>query len=282
MTGHSPLRLGLIGIGIGIGQSAPPRLHRLAGVHYRIDIDYPLFDLADGDDFDACLGARADRRGINIIHPFKTRAIELVENVAPEIARLGAINTVLFDDVRPVRGANTDHSCFIAAYRAAFAERSAGRVALFGAGGVGRPLTAALIALDAEVIHVDDPNRARAETLTATLRYTSCPIVVAKTLAAATDAADLVNATPLGMHNHPGSPLPTFAVGAPRWAIDAVYTPVDTVFLGHAATAGAVVMSVYRLSLWQGAHAFELLTGQRIDLATLTRLLAPTAAAMRA
>ena len=112
---------------------------------------------------------------------------------------------------------------------------------------------------------------------------TSCPIVVAKTpAAAATDAAGLVNATPLGMHNHPGSPLPAGAFGAPRWAFDAVYTPVDTVFLGHAATAGAVVMSGYRLFLWQGIHAFELFTGQRIDLATLTRLLAPTAAAVRA
>ena len=111
------MRLGLIGI--GIGQSAAPRLHRLAGGHYRIDIDYPLFDLADGGDFDACLGACADRRGVNVTHPFKTRAIELVETVAPEIARLGAINTVLFDDGRPVRGANTDHSGFIAAYRAA-------------------------------------------------------------------------------------------------------------------------------------------------------------------
>ena len=98
MTGHSPLRLGLIGI--GIGQSAAPRLHRLAGGHYRIDIDYPLFDLADGGDFDACLRACADRRGVNVTHPFKTRAIELVETVAPEIARLGAINTVLFDDGR--------------------------------------------------------------------------------------------------------------------------------------------------------------------------------------
>ena len=98
------MRLGLIGI--GIGQSAAPRLHRLAGGHYRIDIDYPLFDLADGGDFDACLGACADRRGVNVTHPFKTRAIELVETVAPEIARLGAINTVLFDDGRPVRGAS--------------------------------------------------------------------------------------------------------------------------------------------------------------------------------
>ena len=281
MTGHSPLRLGLIGI--GIGQSAAPRLHRLAGGHYRIDIDYPLFDLADGGDFDDCLGACADRRGVNVTHPFKTRAIELVETVAPEIARLGAINTVLFDDGRPVRGANTDHSGFIAAYRAAFAERSPGRVALFGAGGVGRPLAAALIALGAEAIQVYDPDRARAETLAAALGHTSCPIVVAKTpAAAATDAAGLVNATPLGMHNHPGSPLPAGAFGAPRWAFDAVYTPVDTVFLGHAATAGAVVMSGYRLFLWQGIHAFELFIGQRIALATLTRLLAPTAAAVRA
>ena len=78
------MRLGLIGI--GIGQSAAPRLHRLAGGHYRIDIDYPLFDLADGGDFDDCLGACADRRGVNVTHPFKTRAIELVETVAPEIA----------------------------------------------------------------------------------------------------------------------------------------------------------------------------------------------------
>ena len=38
-------------------------------------------------------------------------------------------------------------------------------------------------------------------------------------------------------------------------------------------------MSGYHLFLWQGIHAFELFTGRRIDLATLTGLLAPTAAA---
>ena len=245
-----------------------------------MEVDYPLFDLADGGDFDARLLACADRRGVNVTHPFKTRAIELVETVAPEVIRLGAVNTVLFEGGRPARGANTDHSGFIAAYGAAFGTRSPGRVALFGAGGVGRPIAAALSDLGAEAIQVYDPDRTRAEALAAALGRRACSIVVADTPAAAATSVDgLVNATPLGMHNHPGCPLPAGAFGLPRWAFDAVYTPVDTVFLGHAAAAGAAVMSGYNLFLWQGIHAFELFTGRRVDLATLSGLLAPAAGA---
>ena len=57
--------------------------------------------------------------GLNITYPYKQIAVAKVEVEDPLVRRLGAINTVVFGS-DGARGYNTDHSGFIAAYRATF------------------------------------------------------------------------------------------------------------------------------------------------------------------
>ncbi len=90
---------------------------------------------------------------------------------------------------------------------------------------------------------------------------------------AAAGVEGLVNCTPLGMDGKPGTAVPRSAIGEQKWAVDAVYTPVDTLFLNDARAAGLDVMSGYELFFFQGVDAFKIFTGRDVDESALRRLL---------
>ena len=253
------LLLGLIGDNIAASRS--PLLHRLAGEQNGIVVHYArLVPRELGQDFDAIFdGCMAGGyRGINVTYPYKERVTTRVAISDPLVRAIGAVNTVLFGQDTPT-GFNTDHSGFIAAYRAARGNEPPGAICLIGAGGVGRAIAFALVALGAAEIRVVDNNAAKAQTLERDLTSVAGlgRIRVAPTPeAAAADATGIVNCTPLGMTGHDGSPLQPEAMKGAEWAFDAVYTPANTRFLSDAAAAGVAVISGWELFFWQGIHAW--------------------------
>lgn len=282
MTGNPEFRLGLIGD--GIGRSSAPRLHELAGRIVGRSVSYTRYDLDGVTDssFEETLAARGrdGLAGVNVTHPYKERAARIVPIQDPRVRRIGAINTVLFRDGVPAEGHNTDHSGFVAAYRAQMGEARPGAVALVGAGGVGRPIAVGLGELGAEEIRVFDIDPARAARLAAELTTDEAPVRACATVEEALDgAAGIANASPIGMYRYPGNPVPETAMGRPRWVFDAVYTPRDTEFTLAAAARGAEVVSGYELFFWQGVHAFRLFTGLEVDREALRAALAEPAGA---
>ena len=118
------IRLGLIGDNIKPSQA--PRLHREAGRLAGLAVSYELLipaEIGKGFDllFDDC--RESGMRGLNITYPYKQIAVARAKIDDPLVRRLGAINTVIFED-GAARGYNTDHSGFIAAWRAAFGPAS--------------------------------------------------------------------------------------------------------------------------------------------------------------
>jgi shikimate dehydrogenase len=274
------IRLGLIGD--NIRASRAPALHRLCGRLTGLDISYELFvPLELGMDFDQVFAqCLATLTGFNVTLPYKERAAARVRVDEPNIARIGAVNTVLSGPDGP-RGFNTDYSGFIAAYRAAFDDTPPGRVVMFGAGGVGKAVAYALTALGASEVAFIDKDRAKASALAAAL--TEASEGGTKGRAAGPEAlvmADgVVNCTPLGMVGYGGSPVAEGAFPRARWAFDAVYTPADTLFRAQALAAGAQFLSGYELYYWQGVDAFRLFTG--VEFTDHTRLRALLAAETR-
>ncbi len=271
------IRLGLIGDSIARSQS--PRLHRLAGRLCGRHVSYerlvPL-DLGLGFDavFDRCVDA--GYRGINVTYPYKEEVVRRLDVRDEGAARLGACNTVIFETPRPL-GYNTDRSGFIAAWRGRFGGDAPGRVAMAGAGGVGKAIGFALDTLGASSLVLFDPDRAKAEALAASLRGSGAgmQVEIAGSIKAASEDADgLINCTPLGMAGKPGTAFPARLMGGARWAFDAVYTPVDTEFLDDARAARLETLSGYELFFHQGVDAFRLFTGLEVDAAALRKALA--------
>ena len=213
---------------------------------------------------------------MNVTHPFKERVARMVEIASEQVRRLGAINTVRFEPNREPRGFNTDYTGFKRAFEARFPGARPGVVAIAGTGGVGRAIAFGLADLDADEIRLFDPDRSKSATLAMALcAQSEARVVLSDTLAQACAGADgLVNATPLGMHQYPGTAFPRESIGRQRWAFDAVYTPRDTRFLQDAAAAGLQLLEGYELFFYQGVDAFAIFTGVEVDEAALREALA--------
>lgn len=268
MTEPADLILGLIGD--NIARSRSPLLHRLAGGQNGLRVRYDRLVPRDlGQDFaDVFAGCAAGGyRGINVTYPYKEVVAGLVAIDDPMVSAIKAVNTVIFGPDGP-RGHNTDHSGFVAAYRAARGDSPPGPVLMIGTGGVGRAVAFGLVALGVSDLRLIDRDLAKAEVLAEDLRAAAPGLAVTtgtEAQAAVAGAQGLINCTPVGMVGYPGTPLPAAAMAGAVWAFDAVYTPADTQFLTDAAAAGLAVISGWELFFWQGVHAWDLFAGLPLD-----------------
>ncbi len=277
MTGSATVKLGLIGD--NIARSRSPDLHRIAGALNGLEVTYDLLVPPElGLDFDTVFQSCAAHgyRGVNVTYPYKEIVAGKVGIDDPLVRRIGAVNTVVFQP-GAAAGYNTDYSGFVAAYRAKFAGNPPGTVLLIGAGGVGRAIAFALVALGVTELRVVDRDGSRADILAAAVRQASGGrrVTGSTDISAAAGGADgIVNCTPVGMTGYPGSPIDRAALGGQRWAFDAVYTPVETAFKADAEAAGLDFLSGYELFFHQGIQAFRIFTGRDIaDTDELRRLL---------
>jgi shikimate dehydrogenase len=264
------IRLGLIGDNIAMSQA--PRLHQLAGQLSARTVTYDRLvprELGKTFEelFDHC--TRTGYRGVNITYPYKEKVVGKVAIEDELVRAIGAVNTVIFENGRAL-GFNTDYSGFCAAYRGACGDLPPGPTYLVGAGGVGRAIAFGLVTLGARDIRIADQDAVKAKALAAAL-HAAWPGLRTE-VSAGVDSATLaygvegvVNGTPVGMAGHAGTPLPRAAMAGARWAFDAVYTPVDTVFLRDAAAEGLKVITGYELFIGQGVDAWKIFTGISVD-----------------
>ncbi|HTE37443.1 MAG TPA: shikimate dehydrogenase [Reyranella sp.] len=266
----------LVGLlGANIGQSLAPALHEDAAAAAGMVGHYHLMDV-DGPrprTLPELLAAvrTAGFAGVNVTFPFKEAVIPLLDEVSPEAAEIGAVNTVVFDPAGRSTGHNTDRSGFRAAFLAAFgADAVRGKAVLqLGAGGAGRAVAFALRDLGVSSLRLYDRDTRRARNLCADLGG-NCEVLDAPEPAAAS-VAGIVNATPIGMTGHDGLPMTPEVVQPHQVVADVIYTPLETEFLKAAKAKGARTMGGAGMCVHQAVRAFELFAGRTPDLARMER-----------
>jgi shikimate dehydrogenase len=262
-------------VGAGIGESLSPALHEREASLLGFDYSYVLFDLDElgrppsevGQVVrDAC---RDGLRGLNVTHPCKQLVVRELDELSPEAAALGAVNTIVFGDQGLV-GHNTDSTGF----REAFERRLSGalleRVVLLGAGGAGSAVAYAILSLGAVQLVVLDAVAERADALASTLapRFESSTVRAGdlSDLGALLAEADgLIHATPTGMDSHPGSPVPTDLLEERLWIAEVVYMPTETELLSAARERGCRTLDGAAMVALQAAGSLELFTGAQAD-----------------
>jgi shikimate dehydrogenase len=259
-------------IGAPIAHSASPAMHEQAAAALGLRCHYQLIEVAGAGPEQ--LGALLDgvRRlgfvGVNVTYPYKEAVVDLLDELAPEAAAIGAVNTVVVRDGRLI-GHNTDTTGFARAAAALVADSGHGPVALIGAGGVGKAIGFALAGLNVAGLRIFDFERARAERL-ATLLRSHPGVTVAETVEQALHGAvGLVNGTPVGMLPNRATPVPDALLHDGLWVADAVYNPLWTPLLKAARLKGARVMTGRELAIYQAADAFELFTGHAPSVAAM-------------
>lgn len=265
--------VGLIGRGIQLSRS--PAMHereasRLGLSCAYVLIDFDAFGLEDSD-VRAVLSAAAQLgfNGVNVTYPFKQSVMPLLDEVSAEAAVIGAVNTIVFGD-RMV-GHNTDYWGFSQSFQAQMDGVRMENVTVFGAGGAGSAISAALVSLGARSVTLVDQDVARATELARRMASQGTTrFAVASDVRAAVEAADgLVNTTPVGMAKHPGSPFPAEWLKPNQWVADVVYFPRETELLRSARALGCRTMPGIGMAIGQAVRAFEHFTGRSADMAAM-------------
>jgi shikimate dehydrogenase len=251
-------------IGAPIKHSASPAMHEQAADALGVRCHYQLIEVAGADRAQLRSLLDGARRlgfaGVNVTFPYKEAVVDLLDELSPPAAEMGAVNTVVVRGNALV-GHNTDTTGFERAASGLLAASEHGAVAVIGAGGVGKAIAFALARLGASQVRIVDTDRTKADAL-ARLLAAYRGISVAGSVAEALDGAvGLVNGTPVGMLPSLGMPVPEALLHDGLWVADAVYSPLWTPLLKAAKAKGARIMTGRELAIYQAAEAFELFTG---------------------
>ena len=88
----------------------------------------------------------------------------------------------------------------------------------------------------------------------------------ARDVRAAIAASDgVINATPIGMTGHPGTPVDPSWIEPRQWVAEIVYFPLETEWLRAARERGCRNLDGGGMAVWQAVGAFELFTGHAPD-----------------
>lgn len=264
-------------LGRGIGSSLSPLMHEREGARQGLDYHYHLIDfdrLALDDDRLPDLLAEARElgfAGLNVTYPFKQAILPLLDDLAPDAAAIGAVNTVVFEGARTI-GHNTDCWGFAESFRRELPDAPRRRVLQLGSGGAGAAVSQALLQCGVERLDILDTDPQRAEATAERLRY-----LLGADVEAVVDAAEaaaladgIVNATPVGMTRHPGLPIDGALLEPRHWVADVVYFPLETALIRHARSLGCAVMPGGGMAVYQAVRAFALFSGRQPDAAAMT------------
>lgn len=229
-------------LGQHIGYSASPAIQNAAFEAFRLALRYELADVPS-EALPAAVNGLRNEAGANVTQPHKVAAMALVDELAADAERAGALNTIVPDEGRLI-GHNTDLPA-IAAELAALAP-DARRAVVLGAGGASRAIVVALADAGASATVV---TRAQWAELRDALR----------------DADLLVNATPIGTGSDT-SPVPAGLLRPDLAVLDLVYRPSPTRLVREARNVGARASDGCGVLLRQAALSFTLWTGREAPM----------------
>jgi len=253
-----------------IQHSRSPKIHGYWLRKYGIAGSYEAIDVAPDDaaDFFSTLKERGFAGG-NVTIPHKEAAFAAVARRDETAEKIGAVNTLWFEEGRLV-GGNTDAIGFAANLdERAPGWAKVGAAVVLGAGGAARAVIQALKERGFTDIRVTNRTVARAVELTDRfgLGVSAHPTTAIQELLV--DAGLLVNTTALGMVGKAGaSELPADPKALPRHAVvtDIVYVPLETPLLAAARGLGLKTVDGLGMLLHQAVPGFERWFGTRPEV----------------
>jgi shikimate dehydrogenase len=271
------IKVGLIGA--SIQQSKSPFMHETEATALGLDLNYELLDLkvmGVGPEALPDLLRQVEEEGyagVNVTHPCKQVVIPLLDDLAEHAAMIGAVNTVVFKNGRRY-GYNTDEWGFRESFRRQMSGVPLERVVQIGAGGAGAATAHAMLELGADRLSIFDLDAGRAHALATKMaaKFGADRAEAAPDLATAVQTAQgLVQASPVGMADHPGMPLPLALLRPDLWIAEVIYFPLETELLARARGLGCRTIDGGGMAVLQAARAFELFTGAAPDAERMLR-----------
>jgi shikimate dehydrogenase len=198
----------------------------------------------------------------NVTLPHKQQALRLCDQSAALARRLGAVNTLWFENSR-LHGDNTDVSGFLANLdeQAPGWDRNCRRAVILGAGGAARAVLAGLAVRRIACVTLLNRSVERALGLVDEARDWGFERLAAERLdprGPSLEKTDLlINSTSLGMTGQPELEIDLSLLPDTALVSDIVYAPLETELLKAARTRGLRTSSGLGMLLHQAAPGFE-------------------------
>ena len=243
-----------------------------------LDVRYINCEVAPAGLADAVRGAVAmGWLGFNCSLPHKVAVIELLDELAPSAAVIGAVNVVVHRDGRLI-GENTDGRGFVEAMRA-HADPAGQRVLLFGAGGAARAIAVETALAGATHITVVNRDAARGRELAALVAErtpaTSEYLAWDHDIAVPEGTGIVINATSIGFFPDVDARLAldvdTLLPG--MVVADVITNPPATRLIRDARERGCIAIDGLGMLVNQAVVAVRLWTGQELDSTVMRAVL---------
>jgi shikimate dehydrogenase len=227
----------------------------------------------------AMQGLRAmNMKGINLTIPHKVAVLPFLDEVKPDAALMGAVNTVVRIGDRLV-GENTDGKGFMHSLtQVSKVNPQDKNVVVLGAGGAARSITVELALAGARQISIVNRSPGRGKAL-ADLLNSRTPakanlIPWSGTFSLPGDTDILVNATSIGLspNVHEKPDIQYGSIQSSMAVCDVIPAPM-TPFLQEARDRGAKVVDGLGMLVYQGAIGFKLWTGLEAPVEAMHRAL---------
>ena len=229
---------------------------------------YQNFEVSAEDLAGAITGIRAlGLQGTNLTIPHKIAVLEYLDEIAPDAALIGAVNTVRREGDKLI-GENTDGKGFLRSLREDASLEPAGKkVVILGAGGAARAISVELALAGASQIIIVNRNQERGQQLVDHLNEKTAVsakfVSWASEVSISEDTDILVNATSIGLYpNVDDQPNIVYeTISATMLVCDVIPNPPRTPFLREAEVRGAKTLDGLGMLVYQGAIGFTMWTG---------------------
>ena len=229
-------------LGRKLGHSYSPQIHNLLG-----DYSYVLFE-KEPEELENFL-KNGDFSGLNVTIPYKKEVIPYLSELSPTAQKMGCVNTVLRRSDGTLYGHNTDYFGFTSLVRHAGLSVAGKKVLVLGSGGASNTAVAALKDLGASPVVISRSGENNYQNLH---RHT--------------DAAAIVNTTPVGMYPNTGvSPIDLGLFPHLEGVLDVIYNPARTQLLLDAEKLGIPRENGLWMLVAQAKEAAEVFTGRKIS-----------------
>lgn len=244
-----------------ISHSLSPRLHGYWLKKYNIKGEYRPFHVPD-DQLQSFLKNlnKYNISGLNLTVPHKEKGLQLVDKVDKIAERIGAVNTIYFDQENNLIGTNTDGYGFLKHLKKSVPmwKSKKGAALIIGAGGAARAVIISLLDDGVPEIRICNRTLKRAEKLQKEINDKRVKVVMwdnrSETLH---DISLLVNVTTLGMTGQSELDLPLDRLPKSAVVYDIVYNPLETPLLKEAKLRGNITVDGLGMLLHQAVPGFK-------------------------
>lgn len=229
-------------LGEKLGHSYSPQIHNALA-----DYSYSLFEV-EKTNVENFLKT-ADFSGINVTIPYKKAVIPYLSELSPVAEKLGSVNTIVHTEDGRLIGHNSDYFGFKTMVIRSGIDPSSKKALVLGSGGASNTVVAVLQEMGAEVVVISR---------TGEYNYNNLHLH--------TDAAILVNTTPVGMYPNVGiSPVDLSVFPHLECVLDIIFNPARTQLLLDAEKRGIPAVNGLLMLVAQAKESAEWFTGTAID-----------------